>query len=142
MNILSPDQPARSQEFLDAFHYGQMGTGRRRLQLGRLAFLYRDKRYQESIKIAHAFADSYVDKAIKYRTSRLANKQLDEEDKSGHKYVLLHDMAMKTDNRTELPSLIMHVFLAGHESSAITIENALFSFRDIRVSGKSFAKRC
>lgn len=35
-------------------------------------------------------------------------------------------MAMQTDNRNELRNQILHVFLAGHESSAITIGNALF----------------
>ncbi|KAF7934179.1 uncharacterized protein EAE97_008539 [Botrytis byssoidea] len=125
MDMLSPEQPVRSQEFLDAFHYGQFGTGRR-LQLGKLAFLYRDKKYYDSIKLAHAFADFYVDKAIEYRADRLSKIKLSEKDGSGHKYVLLLDMAMQTDNRNELRSQILHVFLAGHESSAITIGNALF----------------
>ncbi|TGO42060.1 hypothetical protein BHYA_0013g00640 [Botrytis hyacinthi] len=35
-------------------------------------------------------------------------------------------MAMQTNNRNELRSQIPHVFLAGHESSAITIGNSLF----------------
>ncbi|TGO57552.1 hypothetical protein BCON_0064g00200 [Botryotinia convoluta] len=94
--------------------------------LGKLAFLYRDKKYYDSIKVAHAFADFYVDKAIEYRTERLSKEQSAEKDRSGHKYVLLHDMAMQTGNRNELRSQILHVFLAGHESSAITIGNAVF----------------
>ncbi|TGO52683.1 hypothetical protein BOTNAR_0317g00080 [Botryotinia narcissicola] len=75
MDMLSPEQPVRTQEFLDAFHYGQFGTGRR-LQLGKLAFLYRDKKYYDSIKVAHAFADFYVDKAIEYRADRLYSQAL------------------------------------------------------------------
>ncbi|TGO12463.1 hypothetical protein BTUL_0088g00400 [Botrytis tulipae] len=114
MDMLSPEQPVRSQEFLDAFHYGK------------LAFLYRDKEYYDSIKVAHAFADFYVDKAIEYPIDRLSKKEPAQKDKSGYKYVLLHDMAMQTDNRNELRSQILHVFLAGHKSSAITIGNALF----------------
>ncbi|KAK3322707.1 cytochrome P450 [Apodospora peruviana] len=130
MNILNEKEPERSQEFLDAFHYAQKGTGRR-LQLGKLAFLYRDKKYYESIKVAHAFADYYVDKAIEYRKRRLAAAEkgdsgLSDDDTPGRRVVLLHDMAMETDNRVDLRNQIMHVFLAGHESSAITIGNALF----------------
>ena len=56
MNILNENESQQSREFLDAFHYAQQGTGRR-LQLGKLAFLYRDRKYYESIKVAHAFAD-------------------------------------------------------------------------------------
>ncbi|TGO42061.1 hypothetical protein BHYA_0013g00650 [Botrytis hyacinthi] len=73
MDMLSPEQPVRSQEFLDAFHYGQFGTGRR-LQLGKLAFLYRDKKYYDSIKVAHAFADFYFEKAIEYRIDHLSTE--------------------------------------------------------------------
>ncbi|KAF7876931.1 uncharacterized protein EAF02_008151 [Botrytis sinoallii] len=79
----------------------------------------------DSIKVAHAFADIYVDKAIRYRTDGLSKEEPTEKDRSGYKYVRLHDMAMQTDNRSELRSQILHVFLAGHESSAITIGNAL-----------------
>ncbi|KAK3369963.1 putative cytochrome P450 alkane hydroxylase [Podospora didyma] len=130
MNILNQKEPQRSQDFLDAFHYAQQGTGKR-LQLGKLAFLYCDKKYYESIKVAHAFADYYVDKAIEYRRSHLADKGVNletfsDEDASKHKVVLLHDMAMETDNREDLRNQILHVFLAGHESSAITIGNAIF----------------
>ena len=112
MNILDVKEPQQSQEFLDAFHYAQQGTGRR-LQLGKLAFLYRDKKYYESIKVAHAFADYYVDKAIEYRRSRLAAKDaglgsLPDEDTPGRHIVLLHEMAMETDNREDLRNQIMH----------------------------------
>ncbi|TGO30202.1 hypothetical protein BPAE_0007g00800 [Botrytis paeoniae] len=124
-DMLSSEQPVRSQQFLDAFHYRQLGTGRR-LQLGKLAFLYRDKKFYDSIKVAHAFADFYVDKAIERRADRLSKEQPAEKDRSGHKCVLLHEITMQTDNRSELRSQILHVFLAGHESSAITIGNAVF----------------
>ncbi|TVY64172.1 Cytochrome P450 monooxygenase lepH, partial [Lachnellula suecica] len=126
MRILDVKEPQRSQEFLDAFHYAQQGTGKR-LQLGKLAFLHRDKKYYESIKVAHTFADYYVDKAIEYRRSRLAEKRTNAsisstDDTPGHNIVLLHEMAMETDNREDLRNQIMH----GHESSAITIGNAIF----------------
>ncbi|TVY93248.1 Cytochrome P450 monooxygenase [Lachnellula willkommii] len=134
MNILDVKEPQRSQEFLDAFHYAQQGTGKR-LQLGKLAFLYYDKKYYESIKVAHAFADYYVDKAIEYRKSHLGEKDAEADSLPGddapeRNIVLLHEMAMETDNPKDLRNQIMHgrstVFLAGHESSAITIGNAIF----------------
>ncbi|KUJ16502.1 n-alkane-inducible cytochrome P450 [Mollisia scopiformis] len=130
MNILAIKSPARSQEFLDAFHYGLRGTGAR-LQLGKLDFLYRDKKWRDSIKVAHAFAHHYVDKAIQYRNNRLAednslSSKSYKTDDARHKYVLLHEMALETGKRDVLRNQIMHVFLAGHESSAVAIGNAIF----------------
>lgn len=116
MGILNENEPKKSQEFLDAFHYAQAGTGRR-LQLGRLAFLYRDKKYYESIKVAHAFADYYVDKALEYRRQKLASHKTatlgdhdnDDDDTPGKRVVvLLQDMALETDNRDDLRNQIMH----------------------------------
>lgn len=112
MNILDVKELQQSQDFLDAFHYAQQGTGRR-LQLGKLAFLYRDKKYYESIKVAHAFADYYVDKAVEYRRSLIAEKDakvasMPDDDTQGRNIVLLHEMALETDNRKELRNQIMH----------------------------------
>jgi CHASE3 domain sensor protein len=112
MNILNAEEPQRSQDFLDAFHYAQQGTGRR-FELGKLAFLHRDKKYYESIKVAHAFADSYVDKAIEYRKDHLesGSKRVERpvgDESARQKVVLLHDMALETDDRVDLRNQIMH----------------------------------
>lgn len=48
------------------------------------------------------------------------------DDNATSRYVLLHEMAKHTDSRDELRNQILHVFIAGHESSAITIANAIF----------------
>jgi hypothetical protein len=139
MNTLSENLPAKSSQFLEAWAYGQRGTGQR-LQLGKLAFLYQDKKFKESIKIAHQFAEYYVHKAIEFRKKHdicqspdvhardkeVGDSSYKERLVGGGKTVLLHDMAMQIDNKDELRCQIMHVFLAGHESSAITIGNALF----------------
>ena len=103
-------EPRRSYEFLDAFHYAQQGIGKR-LQPGKLAFLYCDKKYYKSIKAAHAFIDHYVDKAMKYRESHFvapAIKSNIDQDISGPKVVLLHEMAMETNNWEDLCNQIMH----------------------------------
>jgi len=112
MNILNAQSPEQSQEFLDAFHYAQMGTGKR-LQLGKLAFLYRDRKYYESIKVAHLFADYYVGKALEFRKNHYAkhgdkNGTLPDDDTPGRRVVLLHDMALATDNREDMRNQILH----------------------------------
>ena len=35
-------------------------------------------------------------------------------------------MAKENDDRVELRSQILHIFLAGHDSTAITVSNAIF----------------
>ncbi|TGO49923.1 hypothetical protein BCON_0196g00150 [Botryotinia convoluta] len=86
--------------------------------------------------ITHSFADRYVDKAMEFRRSYLAARDEDErvddsdaekdDDNDNHRYVLLHEMAKQTGSRDDLRNQILHVLLAGHESSAITIGNAIF----------------
>ena len=102
-----------------------MGT---RIQMGRFRFLHHDRKWQE------AFAYKYVDKALDYRQEYIREKQISEiprevpfeEDDTNKRYVLLQELAKETDNRIELRSQVLHVFLAGHDSTAITIGNAIF----------------
>ena len=128
MHTLDPETPFGTTEFLKAFHYCQSGMGMR-IQMGRLRFLHRDKKWYKSIQIAHAFADRYVDKALAYRENFLArqkNNNTEKDDDSEGRYILLHEMAKESDDRVELRSQIIQVFLAGHDSSAITITNIMF----------------
>ena len=132
INNLSPQTLFRTKEFLEAFHYAQRGMGVR-VQLGKMSFLFPDKKWRESMTVAHAFANGYVDKAIEFRRNflaaqggREASTDESEVDHSGQRYVLLHEMAKETGNRDELRNQILHVFLAGHDATAITISNAIF----------------
>ena len=126
MEALSPDTPFQTQQFLDAFHYAQRGMGKR-MQMGIFMFLHHDPKWYNSIKIAHTFADKYVDKALQFRSAWLRDQKKNgsqEDDKE--RYVLLQEIAKETDNPLELRSQILHVFLAGHDSTATTISNAIF----------------
>ncbi|KAL9118805.1 MAG: hypothetical protein Q9187_004643, partial [Circinaria calcarea] len=108
-----------------------MGT---RIQMGRFRFLHQDRKWREAIKTTHAFADKYVDIALAYREEYITTKKRNEPDKDtliedddvNNRYVLLQEIAKETDNRVELRSQVLHVFLAGHDSTAITIGNAIF----------------
>ena len=132
MNALSPETPYTSVRFLEAFHYAQRGMGVR-IMMGRFRFLHRDRKWRESIQIAHSFADKYVDQALEYRKVYLEQKRRAGSNEGDvvagdpqERYVLLKEMAKETDNRVELRNQILHVFLAGHDSTAITIGNAIF----------------
>lgn len=129
MKTLDPETPFQAQEFLKAFHYTQRGMGEM-IQLRGLRFLHRDKKWWESVKTAHLFAENYVDQALEFRKEFLVSKDKNgarsSDDDGKHRYILLHEMAKETDNRDDLRNQIIHVFLAGHDSSAITIGHAIF----------------
>lgn len=50
----------------------------------------------------------------------------DDDENDDHRYALLHEMAKQTGSRDDRRDQILHIFLAGHESSAIMIGNAVF----------------
>jgi cytochrome P450 len=104
-----------------------MGT---RIQMRSLKFLFRDKKWWEAIKISHDFAYTYVDKALAFRKRYLESKVLEKvsepEDDEKHRYVLLEEMAKETDDRDYLRSQIVHIFIAGHDSTAITVGHVFF----------------
>lgn len=122
----------RAKEFLSAFHYAQRGMGIRVL-LGKLRIFYYDRKWHQSNKIAHDIADGYVNKALRFRQAFLEAEQDNKTPESGdskaesnHRYILLQEIAKETDNREDLRNQILHIFLAGHDSSAITLTNAFF----------------
>lgn len=97
-------------------------------------FLYRDKKWYEAIEVAHEFADAYVNQALEFRQRYLQQIEkgtLSDGDNEvggneGGRHVLLHEMAKQTDNREELRHQILHIFMAGHDTTAVTISNAVF----------------
>lgn len=50
----------------------------------------------------------------------------DDDENDNHRYVLLHEMAKQTGSRDDRRDQTLHAFLAGRESSAIMIGNAVF----------------
>lgn len=123
MGALDKVTPQKAQEFLDAFHYAMRGMGTR-MQLRKLRFLHRDAKWNECVATVHAFVDSYVDKALLFLASQSGIERSDEREKE--RYILLHEMAKQTEDTIELRHQVLHVFLAGHDSSSITVANAIF----------------
>ncbi len=97
----------------------------KRLIMGKLRVLYYNPKWKEACKTAHTFAEGYVDKALKFRISFLANKTTATPAETKEKgYILLHEMAKQTDDRIELRNQILHIFLAAHDTTPITLSNA------------------
>jgi cytochrome P450 len=123
--MLSLETTAEAQKFLEAFHVAQNGA-LKRLIMGKLRFLYYDPQWKEACRIAHVFAENYVDKALEFRKSFLVDgksaipgNQVDEKS-----YILLYEIAKQTGNRIELRNQILHIFMAAHDTTPITLSNA------------------
>lgn len=107
-----------AKDFLAAYNYGQAGISRR-MQLPKWNFLTRDKRFWASCKIARDFVDGYVAKALA-QTASAPNE------KSG-RYILAHELARETNDRTDIRNQLLNLFLPAHDASAVALTNLFFN---------------
>lgn len=123
MDSLLPDQPQDCAGFIKAFDYCLYGLGAR-VRLGPLRFLHRDQKWLESIQVVHKQVDQYIDKAIEYVQSEKSDLgNLDET--MPDRYILLNEMAKQTQDKLDLRSQILTVFMPGRDSTAHALSNVL-----------------
>ena len=110
---------------MEAFDYSLMGLAFR-LMAGPLKFLFvLDPTWKRAYTKVHAFVDKNV--AIALDQQRQTGKPgRNESSGSREKYVLLHQMAMKTQDPYDLRSQILNVFFPARDSAAIAFGNAIF----------------
>ena len=95
-----------------------------RVTLGKLRFLYQDKRWSEACKSVHRLMDKFVAKAIN-KTSQEGKIPKPASMHREH-YILLNEMARVTQDTDDLRYQILNVFLAGHESTAVALGSIFF----------------
>ena len=124
MDSLLPETPTSSDRFIKSFDYAMIGLGRR-IRLWRLRFLHRDAKWYEAIRFVHAQVDRYIDKAI--RRQRQEKKglsgTLDVIEKPQDRYILLNEMAKQTQDKEDLRSQILSVFMPGRDSTGYALSN-------------------
>ncbi|KAL8895839.1 MAG: hypothetical protein Q9192_003407, partial [Flavoplaca navasiana] len=117
--------------FMSAFDNAMFGSGFR-IALGPFKFLYQTAKWREACKTTHAFADKYVQKALKYRQSVMSDSSFDwktnqDESKSGtHSQPLLYHLALQTSNPLTLRNEILQAFMAAQGTTAALLSNAFF----------------
>ncbi|KAF2661086.1 cytochrome P450 monooxygenase [Lophiostoma macrostomum CBS 122681] len=116
MDSLLPDSPQDCLDFIRAFDYCLYGLGRR-VRLGQLRFLHRDRKWLESIRIVHNRVDQYIDKAVE-----LAQDPRSVE-KTSDRYVLINQMAKQSQDKKALRSEILAVFMPGRDSTGHALSN-------------------
>lgn len=113
--------PAEEGElFIQAFDYAIEGLGQR-VRLGPLKFLYRNPKWYQSIGTVHAFVEQQIDEALEVEKRRKRSGIT--EYKPDHRYVLLHEMVKSTDDKLDLRSQILAVFMPSRETTSSLITN-------------------
>ena len=119
---LSTKVPQDSERFITSYNYVMMGFGYR-VRLGkRFIFLHRDKKWLEAIRAVHEYVDRFVDKAIEQLQIKAA-KPFIENSCQGERYVLLTEMARQVQDKEELRSQILSIFLPGFDASVYAMSN-------------------
>lgn len=115
--------PAEEGElFVKSFDYVMEGLGNR-VRLGRLKFLYQDPIWFESIQTVHKFVEKYIDKALETKNNLKPNGQ--SENAGPHRYILLNEMAKQTQDKLDLRSQILAVFMPSRDTTAFLVSNAI-----------------
>lgn len=101
--------------FARAFDIGQMGLATR-ARFGDKYWLYTSKAFRKSCKECHDFIDHFVRLAL---SKELREKVLEEGDSGKkEKYIFLEALAQQTRDPIELRSQLLHILLAGRDTTA------------------------
>lgn len=121
--------------FHHALDYAQQGTIFR-LRLGNLMFAHYDKKFRNSCKIVHSYAQKYVDQALRYRctnnislsSERKTSATLNKGEKVDHRQAtFLEELAKETDDPTLLRDQIVNMLLAARDTTAGLLAFAFFT---------------
>jgi cytochrome P450 len=101
-------------KFEEAFDAGQMALATRSRFMDSW-WLYDSKEFRDSCKIVHEFVDHFVRLAL---SKDLRKKVLDKGSGGKEQYIFLEAVAAETQDPTELRSELLHVLLAGRDTTA------------------------
>lgn len=108
-------------DFATAFDRGQAGLAMR-ARLGPMYWTYNPRWFRESTRAVNQFMDYYVKRAL---NKELREKETDQGTEP--KYVFLDALAEQTQDPIELRSQLMHILLAGRDTTASMIGWLFFS---------------
>ena len=118
VECLTPTPKEDAMIFLNAFHYGQAGIGKR-TQLPYLTVYARDTKFYQAARIARHFVDERIDRAITRRDTQSPEKQ--------RKYILVDELVKVSKNKEDIRSQLLNTFLAAHDTTAVLMTNVFFN---------------
>jgi cytochrome P450 len=80
----------------------------------------------EAIRICHAYVSKIVDEAIQWRREREAATVAGKKVEENGRYVFIHELVKQTDDKERLRSEVINVLVAGRDTTASLMSNALF----------------
>lgn len=95
-----------------------------RVRLGHLKFLYRDPLWFDSVRIVHEFVEKHIDTALAaYCNSSFTDSGAKE--RRHERYILLNEMVKQTQDKLDLRSQLLAVFMPSRDTTAFLVSNAL-----------------
>jgi cytochrome P450 len=127
VGLMSETASDSATTFHHALDYAQKGTILR-LRLGNLMFAHRDKKFRESCRTVHAYAETFVSKALEFRReqARLPAEKRISDDGVRQKYVFLDELAKDTEDPILLRDQIVNMLLAARDTTAGLLSFAFF----------------
>lgn len=125
-DILSDGDNARSERFAQAFTYVQEKAGLQS-RVGKLATLFRDKRYEDDIKFVHEYIGVYVRTAIeKGKQYQGSEKERVQEDGKASRYIFLNELAKTGYPAKKIQDEILNILLAGRDTTASLLSQVFY----------------
>ena len=118
LECLTPTPKEDAMIFLNAFHYGQSGIGKR-TQLPYLTVFARDTKFHQAARTAHHFVDEQINRAIVRRDTQNPEKQ--------RKYILVDELVKICNTKEDVRSQLLNTFLAAHDTTAVLMTNVFFN---------------
>ncbi|KAF2229176.1 cytochrome P450 [Viridothelium virens] len=115
------DLSSLNVRFLKCFRASTAGAGRRHF-FGRLRYVIPDLPFRQACKELHEFADMHINAALGYLHQ---DSDSSAELKTGRSAFLL-DLARQTQDKRYLRNQLLAVFMAGHDSIAVLVEDAIY----------------
>ncbi|KAI1082569.1 putative cytochrome P450 alkane hydroxylase [Whalleya microplaca] len=119
VGLMSETASGLATTFHHALDYAQQGTILR-LRLGNLMFAHSDRKFRDSCRTVHAYAEKFVGKALEFRRQQAlrADEEKAEEGRAREKYVFLNELAKDTDDPILLRDQIVNMLLAARDTTA------------------------
>ncbi|KAE9365333.1 putative cytochrome P450 [Stipitochalara longipes BDJ] len=105
----------RGSKFAEAFTYAteRIGTYAR---LGKLASIFPDKHFTNSVAYVHEYVHDYVQKAVDLHKTAAPSEKVDEKDSS--RYVFLEHLAKAGYSEKKIQDELLNILLAGRDTTA------------------------
>ncbi|KAI0010698.1 putative cytochrome P450 alkane hydroxylase, partial [Xylariaceae sp. FL0662B] len=119
VGLMSETASGLATTFHHALDYAQQGTILR-LRLGNLMFAHSDRKFRDSCRTVHEYAEKFVAKALEFRRQQALLPVTEKTEEYGprQKYVFLDELAKDTDDPILLRDQIVNMLLAARDTTA------------------------